>query len=49
MVQEVVDRPGWVTGNALVLVVTGSGKRVAESYDGEPAGAPLLRVTYSID
>ena len=34
IVQEVLDRPGWQTGNALVILVTGSGRRVAESYDG---------------
>jgi hypothetical protein len=46
VVQEIVDRPGWASGNALVLVVTGSGERVAESYDGVAAGAPLLHVEY---
>lgn len=43
-IEEVVDRPGWVSGNSLVIVVTGTGKRVAESYNGAPAGAPLLHV-----
>ena len=38
----------WSTGNALVFVVTGSGRRVAESYDGDAAGAPLLHVEYSM-
>ena len=32
---------------ALVIIVTGSGRRVAESYDGTPAGAPLLHVEYA--
>ena len=48
VVQEVVDRPGWASGNSMVLIMTGSGKRVAEAFDGEPAGAPLLHVEYSI-
>jgi hypothetical protein len=48
VVQEVVGRPGWSSGNALVIVVTGSGKRVAESYDGDASGAPLLHVEYTI-
>ncbi len=47
LVQEVVDRPGWQSGNSLVFVVSGSGERAAESYDGEPAAAPLLTVTYT--
>lgn len=47
VLQEIVDRPGWSSGNALVLVITGSGRRVAEAYEGDPAGAPLLHVDYS--
>jgi Tfp pilus tip-associated adhesin PilY1 len=34
IIQEIVDRSGWNTGNSLVIIVTGSGKRVAESYNG---------------
>jgi hypothetical protein len=48
VIQEIVNRPGWASGNALVLVVTGNGHRVAKSHDGLPAGAPLLRVEYSL-
>ncbi|MBN1670144.1 MAG: fibronectin type III domain-containing protein [Kiritimatiellae bacterium] len=47
VVQEVVGRSGWASGNSLVLLVTGSGKRTAESYDGDSAGAPLLHVEYT--
>ncbi|MDH4119360.1 MAG: hypothetical protein OEW30_18410, partial [Acidimicrobiia bacterium] len=47
LVQEVVDRPGWASGNAMAFIVTGSGERVAESYNGDPSAAPLLRITYS--
>jgi uncharacterized protein YjdB/PKD repeat protein len=46
VVQEVVSRPGWSSGNALVLIITGSGKRTAEAWDGVPAAAPLLHVEY---
>ena len=48
VVQEVVNRPGWSSGNALALVLTGSGKRVAESYDGESAGAPVLHIEFGV-
>ena len=41
VVQEVVDRAGWARGNALVVLVSGTGERVAESYNGDQAGAPL--------
>ncbi len=47
IVQEIVDRPGWSAGNSLVLVITGTGERVAESYDGQPNAAPKLRIEYT--
>ena len=46
LVQEVVSRPAWKSGNALVFIVTGSGKRVAESYNGSRAAAAQLTVTF---
>jgi hypothetical protein len=46
VVQQVVDRAGWASGNDLVFIVTGSGQRRAEAYDGIRAGAPLLHVDY---
>ncbi len=46
VVQDVVSRQGWRAGNALVLLITGAGKRVAESYDGSRTGAPLLHVEW---
>ncbi|HYW80431.1 MAG TPA: Ig-like domain-containing protein, partial [Thermoguttaceae bacterium] len=46
VVQEVVDRTGWSMGNAMVLLISGTGDRVAESYDGDTSGAPLLHVEY---
>ena len=47
VIQEIVDRPGWKSGNSIVLVLTGSGKRVAESYDTSPSKAPVLTVEYN--
>lgn len=47
IIQEIIDRPGWSSGNPLVLIISGSGKRVAESYDGLPGAAPLLHVEYA--
>ena len=47
IVQAVVNRPGWASGNALVVLVTGSGKRVAEAFDGVPTAAPLLHVEFT--
>ena len=47
LVQTVVDRPGWRPGNALGLVVTGSGQRQAWSADASTADAPQLTVAYA--
>lgn len=46
MIQEIVDRPGWKNGNSLIIIIAGTGERVAESYNGDQAGAPLLHVEY---
>jgi len=48
VVQELVGRAGWHYGNALVLLVSGSGRRTAESYEGDATGAPLLTVRYRV-
>jgi hypothetical protein len=46
VIQEIVDRPGWSSGNALAIIFTGTGTRTAESYNGKPEAAPLLHVLY---
>ena len=57
-VQAVVNRAGWISGNAMafagvdpsILSIPGytsnAGKRTAESYNGSVSGAPRLVVTY---
>jgi hypothetical protein len=47
IVQEIVNRSGWVSGNSLVLLVRGSGRRVAVSHNQIPAAAALLHVEWS--
>ncbi len=49
IVQEIVSRPGWSSGNSMAIIITGLGNRVAEAYDGDPSGAPLLHVEYTTD
>ena len=44
IVREIVARPGWSAGNALVVIITGTGKRTAEAFDG--TFAPVMHVTY---
>ena len=46
VIQQIVNEQGWSASSALVLFVEGSGKRVAESFDGESAAAPLLHLEY---
>jgi len=46
IIQEIVDRAGWTDGNAIVIIITGTGKRTAESYNGNPVAAPLLHIEY---
>ena len=47
VIQEIVSRPGWASGNSLALIITGTGRRTAESLDGHAAGAPMLHVEYA--
>ncbi|HKJ40098.1 MAG TPA: SBBP repeat-containing protein [Anaerolineales bacterium] len=47
VVQEVVDRQGWAEGNAMVFIITGTGERVAKSYERDVYGAPYLHIEYS--
>lgn len=46
VVQEVINRPGWISGNVMALIVTGSGHRTAYSFDGSSTKAAKLVVTY---
>ena len=49
IVQELVDRSGWSSGNSMVLLFEGSvsnGKRQAYHYDGDSVVAPRLRISY---
>jgi hypothetical protein len=44
VVQETVGRAGWVSGNAMVFIITGSGVRTAQSFNG--TFAPILHIEY---
>jgi hypothetical protein len=46
VIQEIVNRTGWVSGNSLALYVSGTGVKEAESADGNNPGAPLLVIEY---
>jgi hypothetical protein len=46
VVQEIVDQGSWLAANAMAFVISGTGKRVAESFNGKAAAAPLLHIEY---
>jgi hypothetical protein len=48
LIQEVVAQPDWQEGNAPVFIISGSGRRAAESYEGggDQQNAPMLYVEY---
>lgn len=47
IIQAIVNRSGWVSGNAISIIITGTGKRTAEAYEGSSSQAPLLVIEYS--
>jgi hypothetical protein len=47
VIQEIVGRAGWTNGNALALIITGTGHRTTRAYEGKPTGAPLLHLEYT--
>ena len=46
LIQAVVNRSGWASGNALAIFISGSGHRTARAFEGRAAGAALLHVEY---
>ena len=49
VIQEIVDRDGWGSGNALAIIISGSGERTARSWDSEDSSdkSAKLIITYS--
>jgi hypothetical protein len=45
--QEVIARNGWTPNASVVFVISGTGHRTAEAYEGLPGAAALLHVEYS--
>jgi type IV pilus assembly protein PilY1 len=50
IVQEIVNQPGWISGNSLSIIMRGTGgsyaRKFIDSYDGAPAYAVRLVITY---
>lgn len=50
LIQEIVNKEGWESGNALSLILSGSGTRTAEAHEGAAnvAERPTLNIVYSL-
>jgi hypothetical protein len=46
IIQELVNQPTWAPGNAMVFIISGTGKRTAYSYNWQPEMAPMLHIEY---
>jgi subtilisin family serine protease len=46
VLQEVVSRGNWASGNDVVLLISGTGQRSAHSYNGSSSKAPLLHIEW---
>ncbi len=49
VIQEVVDREGFTSNSSIAIIIDGTGKRTADSYNGNPSTAPELCVEFSLD
>jgi hypothetical protein len=55
VIEEIVNQPGWIGGNALVLIFRDNpanpseARRIAESYAGDSVNAPLLHIEYALE
>ena len=46
LVQEIVNRTGFSPASAIMILITGTGSRIAEAYEGSPASAPKLIIEF---
>lgn len=47
MIQSMVNKGSWSTGNSMAFIITGTGERTAEAFDGDASLAPRLIVNYT--
>ena len=48
VLHEILARPGWRSGNALAILIHGTGRRVAVSRDKSASAAPTLVVSFTV-
>ena len=49
IVQEIVNLEAWEYLNSMTFFINGTGKRVAESFDGDQDAAPKLIIEYNVE
>ncbi len=47
IVQEIVHQSGWTPGNSMVFIISGTGARIAKSYEKSPPQAAILSIEYT--
>lgn len=47
IVSEIILQNDWVSGNPITFIISGSGRRVAKSFDESASGAPKLLLYYN--
>jgi type IV pilus assembly protein PilY1 len=48
VLQRIVDKDNWCGGNAIAMLINGSGGRLASAFDNGSADGPVLRVEYKL-
>jgi hypothetical protein len=48
LVQQIIDRVDWQSGNAIGFIIDGTGTRIARAYESGEDVAPVLYVTYHL-
>ena len=46
LINNILNKPNWKSGNSFAVNIVGSGTREVESYDGDAPKAPLLVIEY---
>ncbi|MCB0614930.1 MAG: T9SS type A sorting domain-containing protein, partial [Phaeodactylibacter sp.] len=46
IIQEIVNRNGYTSASSIAIIMDGTGRRTAESFNGSPTQAPELCVSY---
>jgi hypothetical protein len=49
VISEIIHHQDWASGNAITLIVRGTGTREAVAFDGSPQGSPILVIAYAIE